>query len=321
MRPKHLALILVLCIQAVQCTSAQQDEFPTLLTTEKHSDLVRIKGSRVFLRVPHGYQEMDGIPRLSKSDSQYLMVIESKGTSFMDKRSMLSRENMEAQGAKVGVHLTVVLNGMEGLYFEGPSKKPGETKLGLAFGNDSTYIMVVGVCETSDAVGKKELNAMMRTVFYDPTFPLDPFEFTNYEIDPGILGFKFATSVSNIIVYSPDGTVSDDTKATYMSTMSMPGMTTDEARGFAEDMLRRMKRKGITFDQETVMYTTINGYNALVHRSAISLDDAPGAYYQAVVTDGKSTVVLMAQAYDQQKDWMAKLDRTAASIVLKTSRH
>jgi len=320
MPPKHIALIFALVVHSVQCTSVQQDEFPALLTNEKHDGLVRIKGSCVSLRVPTGYQEMQGMPRLYKSNSQYLMVFEAKGTSFLDKRPMLSQEHMEAQGAKVDVHLPVVLNGMEGFYFEGPSKKPGETKLGLAFGNDSTYVMVVGVCETGDAVGKEELKAMMRTVFYDASLALDPLELANYKVDPGIVGFKFATSASNVIAYTPDGTVSEDPKATYMTTMSMPGMSVDEARKFVEDYSMRMKERGVAFDDDAVKIKTINGYDALVIRSAVSLNGSRGLYYQAVVTDGNSTVVLQSQAFDQKEDWLTKIERTAASIVLKSSR-
>lgn len=312
--------VLLWCVLAFQCTSAQESEFPAALKTEKHGDLVRIKGSRVFLRVPAGYEEMQGLPRLHKNNSQYIMAFEVSGTSFTEKRPSLSKEKMEEQGAKVDVYLPTRLNELEAVYFEGPSKKPGETKLGIFFGNDSTYIMLVGVCESADDAGKQELNAMMRTVYYDPTFPLDPLELSDYEFDPTILGFKFAMSISGIMLFTPDGTTSDDPTATYLGIQSMPGMSTGEARTYADDMVARFRRKGVTFTDPTPTSTTINGYNAIVIASGTSFGDAHGIFYQAVLTDGNSTAVMMAQAYDQQDGWLPKFQRTAASIVLKKSQ-
>ena len=54
-------------------------------------------------------------------------------------------------------------DGYEAIYFSGPSKRDGETKLGLAFGDENFVMMLVGLCQTFDKTAMDKLNKIFAT--------------------------------------------------------------------------------------------------------------------------------------------------------------
>jgi hypothetical protein len=202
---RHIAFIVLSILTLTSCNSNGQDTFPDVIAVSKSEKLKRVKGTRLFVNVPSSYQALEKLVRLQKDDRTYFQVIDVPNSNFVEYKSKMSRRAIESQGAKVDVYETVEFNGFDGLYIEGPSKIEGETKILLAFGDDTFVTMVVGVCRTEEKASRQELRNIFSTSYYDKSFKLDPLELGNFQFDETITGFKYAATMGNMFLYSPNG--------------------------------------------------------------------------------------------------------------------
>lgn len=299
----------------IGCTREHDGLSVTLVTTKTPSHK-RIAGTRIFVVVPSGYEHHRELVRYQKRDDLYFMAIEVSGTSFTDYRPNLTKEAIEAKGARVDEWAEISLNGEKALYVAGPSKIPGQTKLGLFFGDDSTYVMFFGVCDDEDRDGRQELLDAIRSTYFDHAFELDPFELANCTFDASILNYQFAMSGSNMFLYSPNGDVDTSATTSGMVIQTMPGMTPAGLRSYAETLLRKSQRDA-EFDESNIRDTTIGTYNAAVLEATIRIRGDDGAFYQVVVSDGNQTAILICTEFREPAGALVDFRKVAESIRFK----
>ena len=198
------AITLTVCIALTSCTNGQ-NPFPDNISVTKTENLKRLKGTKLFVSTPDSYKPMESMVRLQRDNNTYFQAIEIPNSNFNEYKSKLTKQAIESQGAKVDIDKPIKYNGFEAIYFSGPSKTDGETKLGLAFGDETFVMMIVGVCQTSDKAAMDELNKIFSTSYYDKSFDLNPLELANFKFDESITGFKYAATMGNMFIYSPNG--------------------------------------------------------------------------------------------------------------------
>lgn len=203
---KHLisATAFILGIVLTSCSNGQ-NTFPDNINVVKTEKSKRVKGTKLFVIAPDTYNPIESMVRLQRDNNTYFQVIEVPNSNFNEYKGKLTKEAIESQGAKVDIDKPIKYNGYDAIYFSGPSKTAGETKLGLAFGDESFVMMIVGVCQTSDKEAMNELNKIFSTSYYEKSFDLNLLELASFKFDESITGFKYATRMGNMFIYTPNG--------------------------------------------------------------------------------------------------------------------
>jgi hypothetical protein len=262
---------------------------------------------------------MESMVRMQRDNNTYFQVLEIPNTNFTEYKGNLTKEAIESKGAKVDIDKPVRYNGYDAIYFSGPSKTEGETKLGLAFGDQDFVVMLVGVCKTSDKKAMGELNKIFNTSYYDKSFELDPLELVSFKFDESITGFKYATSMSNVFIYTPNGKddlnkQQDDLPTFQFSTIEAP--TFSKAKEFLDYTISRYSVQGIQISDVTKRDISINGNSAYeVTMQAKDANNRKTTLYQVIIHKGTKAVLFLGSDTQNGK-WLDKFKATAQSIQL-----
>lgn len=312
-----LSYILILTT-LLSCGQENKDGFPDQIRTVRTDKHIRVKGTKNYLLIPGDYHYIKELARYQKNENTYVQVMEANTSGFVQAKPTLTREAIEVKGAKVDVWKEVSFNQFEAIYVEGPSKYSGETKLSLIFGSDAFIVMIVGVCKSGDPEGKKELQKIFRSAYYDKSFQVDPLELSNFEFDVSITNFKYAATASNIFMYTDKGPEGlQDPDANILQITVMPEMTDKDAAYYANDLLWRYEKNGLQLESKNIVRTTINNHTAYELETAVIAEGKKGMMYQAVLLLEGTTIVLMATASSDQNNYLSKFKETAKSIKLK----
>lgn len=295
-----------------------KEDFPNQIRTVKTDKHIRVLGTKNYLLIPDEYQYVKELARYQKNEKRYFQIIETNTSSFVQSKSSLTREAIEAKGAKVDVWKNINFNKFEAIYLEGPSKYPNETKLSLIFGDETFFVMIVGVCKSDDLEGKKELRKIFKSVYYDKSLQIDPLELANFEFDASITNFKYAATSSNIFMYSDKGKDGlQDPDANILQITVMPEMTDEDAAYFANDLLWRYEKNGLKLKSKNIIKTSINNLTAYELETKVNAENKEGMMYQVVLLFEGTTIVLMATASSDQDNYLTKFKETAKSIKIK----
>ena len=317
---RHIALIVLSILTLTSCDSNGQDTFPDVITVSKSDKLKRVKGTKLFVNIPSTYQPLEKLVRLQKDDRTYFQVIEVPNSNFIEYKSKMSRQAIESQGAKVDAYETVKFNGFDGLYFEGPSKIVGETKVGLVFGDETFVTMVVGVCRTEDLSSRQEIKNIFSTSYYDKSFKLNPLELANFQIDETITGFKYAATMGNMFLYSQNGKTDMKGLLDFSSFQIMPldAGSFKKIKELMETINSRLDRQGVQVSNIKKKEITIDGNRAYeIIMDATDKDGKRGTFYEVgIFKQNTSSGLLFIGADTDNGTYLNKLKATAQTIKL-----
>jgi hypothetical protein len=300
------------------CGRINNEDFPNQVQTTKTDKLVRVKGTKVYGMMPKDFQYIKELARYQKNDNLYVQVIESNASNFVQAKPNFTKQAIEAKGAKIDVLKNIKLNEFEAIYGEGPSKYPDETKLILIFGDESFLVMIVGVCKTTDIEGKKQLQEIFKSIYYDKSLQVDPLELANFEFDQTITNFKYAMTASNMFIFTENGKEDlQNANSNMLQIQVMPQMTEEKAEYYANDLLWRYEKNGMELKNKTLQKTKIKDITAIVLETEVKMTNVNGIMYQAVLVFENTTLVLMGTADDDFDNYLNKFKKTAESIKLK----
>lgn len=317
----HKLLCLLLAIVSATIVSCGQQithPFPSQVQTVKTSQHVRVLGTKVWGVFPKDYQYIKQLARYQKNDNLYIQVVSINTNSFAQAKPNLTQQAMEAKGAKVDIWQTTRLNGYDAIYVEGPSKRPDETKLMLAFGNNTFMIMVLGVAKTDDKSGIAELRSILQTIYYDENYQLNPVELADFTFDQTITHFSYAYTAATFFVYAENG--KDDIGKATANTFQLallPKVTGEKSEEFMSTILGNIERHGVTLENKTVRRTTFNGYPAYVTESEASFQGKSGIVYQVILEGSTSNLIFSGSAYDNSSKYLDLYKRTVQTIKFK----
>ncbi len=315
---KYVISFILILATISSCSDLSSTDFPDQIKTTKTSKHIQISGTKIFAVIPSDFQFIKELIRYQKSDNLYFQVIEMEGSNFVEAKPNFTREAIEAKGAKIDVIKNLTLNNFEAIYCEGPSQYPNETKIMFFFGDESFATMIVGVCKTDDQEGKKELQEIFKTIYYDKALHIDPFALASFEFDQTITNFKYAMKTANMFIYTENGKEDlQSSNSNMIQIQVMPKMTVEKAEYYANDVISRYEKNGIKLEDKTLKSTTINNNKAFELETQVTFNGMRGLMYQAVIIFDKSTIVLMASAQNDFENYLDKFKRTAETLKLK----
>ncbi|MBK6381767.1 MAG: hypothetical protein IPF72_19740 [Chitinophagaceae bacterium] len=232
--------------------------------------------------------------RLQRDNNTYFQAIEIPNSNFNEYKSKLTKQAIESQGAKVDIDKPIKYNGFEAIYFSGPSKTDGETKLGLAFGDETFVMMIVGVCQTSDKAAMDELNKIFSTSYYDKSFDLNPLELANFKFDESITGFKYAATMGNMFIYSPNGKADLNSQQKLPSSfqiMTIEAPSFSKAKEFLDYTISRYSLQGIEVSNVKKQDISINDNDAYEVTMQATESNKKTTLYQVIIHKGGTAVL------------------------------
>jgi hypothetical protein len=316
MRLLFSTITLTVCIALASCSNGQ-NPFPDNINVTQTKKLKRLKGTKLFVSAPDSYKPMESMIRLQRDNNTYFQAIEIPNSNFNEFKVKMTKQAIESQGAKVDIDKPIKYNNYNAVYFSGPSKTDGETKLGLAFGDETFVMMLVGVCQTSDKIATAELNKIFSTSYYDKSYDFNPLELATFKFDETITGFKHATTMGNMFIYSPNGktdlNAKQDNLSTFqLSTIEAPSFS--RAKEFLDYTISRYSLQAIQVSNIKKLDITINGNRA--YEVIMDVKDAENkisTLYQVVIYKGTIAVLFLGSDNEQGK-WFDKFKATAQTI-------
>lgn len=296
----------------------KSDEFPNEIVVSKTKNHIRVEGSKAFIIVPNGYEYFRELSRYQKNEKLYIQVVEPSMGSFSEAKPNFSRKVMESQGAKIDILKDIKINSFNGIYGEGPSKYPGETKLMLVIGDDDFLIMIVGVCKTDDLKGKRELQEIFKSIFYEKSFALNPLELADFDFDKSITEFKYEGNMSNIFMFSDSRqSTSENSPGNTISIGVMTRMSNFKAEEYSNDLLWRYENSRMKLSNKLIKMIKINSYNAFVLETEIEAEKEKGILYQVVLIGENKTILFIGFAFSNLESMLNKYKKTVKSIKIK----
>lgn len=316
MRHFIFPILLIFSIAFFSCSS-RQESFPDKISVVKSGKLKRVKGTRLFVSTPDSYKPMEPMIRMQRDNNTYFQVLEIPNTNFLEFKKDLTKTAIESKGTKVDIDKPLKYNDYDAIYFSGPSKIEGETKLCLAFGDKDFAVMLIGVCQTSDKKAIGELKKIFSTSYYDKSFDLNPSELVSFKFDEKITGFKYAISMGNVFIYTPNGKEDfnkpQGTVPSFQwSTVVAP--TFLRAKEFLDYTISKDSAQGIQFSEVAKHNIFINGNQAYeVMMWATDTKNNKAAEYRLIIHKGATAVFFLGLDPSNGK-WLDKLKKTAQSV-------
>lgn len=311
-----LSLILAFVVFAMFYEPGSSD-FPDRITTGKKKEKVRAIGTKVYLTVPKEFQYTREVAQYKKNDKLLIQVLEWQEVGFLQMKSGRTKEALESKGARVDVYKEIKLNEFEGLYLEGSSGKPNMNMLSLTFGDETFTVSLIGYYKENDLKGKKELQDILRTVYYEKNLQIDSMELVNFEFDQTITGFKYASRASGMFYYTKDGKV--DVQNIFANTIQitgLPKMSDSKAHDYSNEFFGWYKQLGVVIASKKLIKKKVGAYNAYVLETNMKFKNNSGKLYQALLLGDKSSVLFIGTTYRTEGDF-DKLKRTSETIKIK----
>jgi len=212
----------------------------------------------------------------------------------------------------------IKLNEFEAIYADGTANKPDERALALVFGDESFTVMILGFYKTEDKAGKKELQEIFQSIYYDKSLQIDPLELADFEFDQTITGFKYAMTVSNLFLYTEKGeSDAQNPTANALQIMAFSQLSEKEAENHSNDLLRRYEQSGVKLDNKIITQTKINNHIAFVVETKIKYEGKEGIMYQAVLLIENTTISFVAWAYNDFDNYLTKFKKTVETIKMQ----
>ncbi|MGZ3766229.1 MAG: hypothetical protein ACXVA2_16285 [Mucilaginibacter sp.] len=308
-----VSLIFILWIFS-SCTP--NGAFPDKITTIKTTNSVRIKGTKVYIQPQDGFEYFKQSATYRKKGSAYLQVLEANTYGFSKIKHGLTRQSLEAKGAKVDVIKDIKFNQFDAVYAEGPADAlADQTIVSLFFGDDNFAVIIKGVYKTGDDESKKELREMLKTIYYDSSLQIDPFELANFEFDPSITNFKYAMTASNFYKYAENGKKDAENETADSFEIGALGKMTDEmAYNDMNNWISKYVASHVDFENKTITRSIINGYHACVLESKITNQYRDGVIYAVYIEMNDKTMVFIGSAYNDTGNYLEKFKKTVQTI-------
>ena len=318
--PKTIQLLLPFLLFNIffSCTEPKREDF-TSIQTSKTKQHIRVAGTKVWVVAPEEYEHVEELARYQKKEKLYFQVMEMPA-SFEEAKANLSREAIEAQGAQVDVYQEIKVNNYDAIYFEGPSKYPGETKLGIWFGNETVVASMVGVCKNSDVEGKEELIQIIRTVFYDEAFELDPFELANFTFNKDSFDFEFNTKINTMFIFSPNGAADtiEHKEVPGITIAPLPFMSKDAAQNYTNELIQRYEtQQRATFLSEEITELELADQTALVLKATIEMEGQVSYLYQTIILGEESSLLFIGTCAKDVEPNMNAFERAVRALRFK----
>lgn len=313
-----ISLIFIITL-FINCRYNNDKEFPSQIHTTKTERHIRIKGTNVFALIPTDYNYIENLVRFQKNNNQYIQFTVSKSLNFTKNKSKFTAKELEKKyGRKIDFLCDVKLNEFDAIYFEGPSTFPNKTELAFIFGDTTFFVMISGFCQTADKEGKKEIQEIIKSIFYDKSIQFNPLEMAKFEFDSTITNFKLAQSFTNLFIFNKDGIYdSKNTTSNEIIIQVLPHMSNYEALNFAIKTTNNNEKNKIKLSNTNIEETKINNYIAYKLATKTIKNSVEGILYQVLLIGDNTSILFIGNAYNDLDTFLYKFKKTVESLKIK----
>lgn len=315
---KRIFTILLISFTLSSCGQDLKDDFPTEIKTEKTDEHKRVKGTKIFAKIPNDFEFIENLSRYQKADNLYVQFIESNSSNFHQAKPNFSREAIESKGAEIDILKDTKLNDLDAIFGDGPSKKPNERKTLLIFGDNEFVVIAVGVYPKNNNEGRNEIIEIFKNLVYQKNFELDPFELANFEFDQSISGFKYAMTMSNFFTFNEDGNPQSESDfSNSINIGTMPKMSLDKSKEFIQSIIQNAKNSGKEIKSKEIKTTKIGDYPASILDTEMEIQNRQGILYVVMLNGDESSVLFMGTSFDRKSELLEKYKETVKTIKIK----
>lgn len=316
----YLFLVFNLCLCHSQI---EQIEFSEKINNQKTDKHKRIKGTRIFIKYPDSYNYQINLTRIQKKEQQYLQFFETESLNFTEvKKENYTKSELEKKGVKYEDIQPIMLQNYEGIFSIGPSKDPTEEKIVMSFGDESFYVLIGGVINKNNKAGKRELVEILKTIYFDEAYQLDPLELVNFEVDLSITDFRYNGNFSNFYAFSKDSInllKEEDITVNNFMIASLPKMEVQDLEKIAKDLLFRMEVEEVFLfiENKDFKEVVLNGKKSIVLETNLELEEKDGALYLAAIIGDNSSIFFLGSTFKNVEIMKELYKETVAKITFK----
>ena len=188
----HLFIVLISLTFFIAKSCPGQTTFPDSIPFGNTETTSRLKGTRVFLKIPASYKVRDkaiGYQDFIKDSMTGLQVVENIFDNFYQLKNEVVKDLGKKINGGTGTSKTVKIGSYDGIYYTGPFKMPEQKSVLLIFGDSSFAVMIYGGFQSTDKVSEIELNTILKSTGYKKSWILNPLELPGIQFEEGITQF------------------------------------------------------------------------------------------------------------------------------------
>ncbi|MDQ3110071.1 MAG: hypothetical protein M3R17_09265 [Bacteroidota bacterium] len=292
---------LLICAVLSGCGQSQPEPKPQSesekndISSIKSARHINIPGTRLFIIPPPGFNPASAFVGLQKDEYTACQIMDNVGGNFYSNAATFDRQAFEKQGAKVFDYKELKVNGFPGKYIflQGD---PAAKGISLIFGDSTFSIMLMFIYPAANDKTGKEIQAAIKTVYYDKELTVNPFAGASFTIDDSKSKFRFSKSTGGLFIYSPGGSKSQlENDSPFITVMSLPKDQTMNAQSIRDILVVKLMQYGMQEEKRsTNTLTTYNGYSAYETEISGTMKDEKSLIYILVVLKGEKAVVFQA---------------------------
>lgn len=299
------------------------------IKTTKASDMYRYPRTRVFLKKAPLYTYRSPSLGLVKHQNIYknkgyqrpenLQITEFDKVSFYTIKSQ--HKALSNAGYKTNVWSDIKFNEYDGIFIEYEIKSPYSYTTSVYFGDNTFTVLINGSCNSKEE--KEAINKMIRSVYFDKYFKINPLDLESYEIDLSITNFTYnkIEYIKNhdLIIYSDPLEITADKKITNSIAIgNIDQMENEESLKYFNKLLNDKEKDGIQFENKEIKNVEINDYSAIELESPISTENESGFYYQAILIGPYANLLFYGLCDEKHPEYIQQYKQTLRE--LKTSK-
>ena len=212
------------------------------------------------------------------------------------------------------------LGGYKALLIYGPSKKPGEEKMLILFGDTHSFTMAVAAFpEAKPAIRQEVLNGLL-SLYVDKSAAVDPNAAMNFTLDLTHTQFKYVGATSPYFYYTVDGK-GDPRHDPFLDRIVLTGLPTlkdkEQIKALAINVIDQYKKGGMDIPDYSGKDVMINGNYAYEISFEYSVKGRKCSMYQIVTGNAKGSVLFIGGLFDRVDELMPQIKAIAQTLKIK----
>lgn len=338
-------LLLLLTLPLSLATCAQDYSFPADIHSAKTSLHKNVRGTRLYVIPPQGYQIIPYQSCVMDDRGDILAVKEWNEYDYYSNIKKYSKEKLSATADKIFYYRELRVNGFPGTMAVYRSRK--DTSLitfRLVFGDKDFITSVIENVQPGDNTSLRKVKELFRSIYYDKSKRVDPFALEIFTMDTAVSSFRMTDRVSSTVLFGEKWTFFYNLKVppkdtvpeapfvkVYSTSMILYDKDADSASSVVSDIMSEQKKKGFErWSDEHEWRGKVNGltvYHVEIYGSYKSdgsiipkIEKSHGdkgktlIYIHIVFLGDRSVVILKGMAFEGYPTWLAEFKKLAATI-------
>jgi hypothetical protein len=341
-----MRLFLLLAVLPVSLTIYAQDyTFPADILSAKTSLHKNVRGTRLYIIPPQGYQIIPYQSCVMDDKGDILAVKEWNEYDYYSNKKIYSKEKLSETADKIFYYRELRINGFPATMAVFRSRK--DTSLitfRLVFGDKDFIVSVVENMQPGDKTSLRKVKELFRSIYYDKTKRVDPFTLEIFTMDTAVSSFRMTDRVSRTVLFGekwtffynlkvpPKDTVPEAPFVKVNSTsLILYDKDADSASLVVSDIMAEQKKKGFErWSDEHEWRGKVNGLTvyhveiygsyksdgSIIPKIETSNDDKGKTliYLHIVFLGDRSVVILKGMAFEGYSKWIAEFKELASTI-------